>query len=84
MAKYWESFESERIRKPVKLLHVFRQKSVNDYEAHLVVWRFLSRQMRARLGASFECELAAYRHDQPETLKPALSVFERWLVENAV
>lgn len=83
LAKYWESFDSGRIAKPVKLLHLFRQKSVNDYEAHLVVWRFLSARMQAELAPRFSCESSTYREGCPETLAPALATFKRWLHEGA-
>lgn len=83
LAKYWESFDSGRIMKPVKLLHLFRQKSINDYEAHLVVWRFLSARMRAELGPRFHCEWSVYREGSVDSLAPALAIFRRWLHEDA-
>lgn len=83
LAKYWESFESGRIEKPIRLLHLFRQKSVNDYEAHLVVWRFLSARMEAALGPRFECRCGTYRDGSPGSLAPALDIFRQWLQEES-
>jgi len=83
LAKYWESFDSGRISKPIKLLHLFRQKSVNDYEAHLIVWRFLSARMQAELAPKFYCEFSTYRDGAPEKLAPALAIFRQWLHEAA-
>jgi hypothetical protein len=79
LAKYWEIIEKSRITKPVRLLHLFRQKSINDYEAHLVIWRFLSEKMKVALGTRFECVLHVYQDVHPESIVPAMTTFEHWL-----
>lgn len=79
LAKYWEIIETCRINKPVRLLHLFRQKSINDYEAHLVIWRFLSEKMKVALGPRFDCALHVYRDGEPASIAPAMSTFEQWL-----
>jgi hypothetical protein len=79
LAKYWEIIETCRIEKPVRLLHVFRQKSINDYEAHLVIWRFLSEKMTQALGPRFSCALHVYRDGDPSSILPAVATFDEWL-----
>jgi len=81
LAKYWEIIETCRIEKPVRLLHLFRQKSINDYEAHLVIWRFLSEKMKDALGSRFACALHVYRDGEPASIAPAMETFERWIDE---
>lgn len=83
LVKYWESLETRRVEKPIKLLHVFLQKSVNDYEAHIIVWRFLAAQMQRSLGSQWEAHCAKSRGTSEESLAPALTQFQRWLEENA-
>lgn len=83
LAKYWESIASQRLNKPVRLLHLFRQKSENDYASHLVVWRFLASRMEESLGSRFECKCMTYRDGSPESLGPAVALFKQWLRENA-
>jgi hypothetical protein len=79
LVKYRESFESGRLKKPMKLLHIFRQVSANDYQAHMVVWRFLFPKIQASLGEKFEGHLLTYRDGIPSSLDSALSLFEDWL-----
>lgn len=79
LAKYWEIIETCRIEKPVRLLHLFRQKSINDYEAHLVICRFLSEKMKLALGSRFACALHVYRDGDPTSVAPAVATFEQWL-----
>jgi hypothetical protein len=83
LAKYWEIIETCRIDKPVRLLHVFRQKSINDYEAHLVIWRFLSEKMKQALGPRFACALHVYRDGDPSSILPAVATFEEWLNDDS-
>jgi len=83
LAKYWESFASQRVEKPIKLLHVFLQKSANDYEAHLVVWRFLAAQMAQSLGSKWEAHCLVARGTSDQELAASLALFRRWLQENA-
>ena len=84
LAKYWECFESGRLKKPMKLLHIFRQKSVNDYESHMVVWRFLCNKMHAELGDRFEGRWLTYQDGSQSSLEPAFSIFSGWLSKSAV
>ena len=83
LAKYWESFVSKRLHKPIKLLHIFRQKSASDYESHMVVWRFLCGKMHEALGPNFEGRWITYQHGSQESLQEALSIFEKWVQTNA-
>lgn len=83
LVKYWECIESKRNEKPIKLLHVFLQKSVNDYEAHLLVWRFLWAKMHESLGPKLEAQCLRARGTSEAHLAPALAVFRGWLQEDA-
>lgn len=83
LVKYWESVESRRNEKPIKLLHVFLQKSVNDYEAHLLVWRFLWTKMQGALGAKMEARCLCARGTSEANLASALAVFRGWLEDAA-
>lgn len=84
LAKYWECYETGRLKKPMKLLHIFRQKSANDYESHIVVWRFLCGKMHAALGNSFEGRCLTYLDGSQSSLEPAFSAFSDWLSERVV
>jgi len=84
LAKYWEALASGRIAKPLKLLHVFLQKSANDYEAHLLVWRFLQEQMSVRLGRRWEALCATTTGTSHEELQIAVEQFHYLLTHNAV
>lgn len=84
LAKYWECYESGRLKKPMKLLHIFRQKSANDYESHMVVWRFLCGKMHAALGDRFEGRWLTYQDGSQPSLEPAFSVFSEWLSAKGV
>ncbi len=79
LAKYWECLESRRVEKPIKLLHVFLQKSANDYEAHLVVWRFLADRMKLALGSQWDAQCVTSRGTSEENLDSALRLFRDWL-----
>ena len=81
LTKYWECYETGRLTKPIKLLHIFQQKSINDYESHMVVWRFLCKKMHAALGNRFEGVCLTYRNGCPASLDQALNVFKSWLIE---
>jgi hypothetical protein len=83
LVKYWEIIETCRVDKPVRLLHLYRQKSINDYEAHLVIWRFLSEKMKEALGSRFACALHVYKDGDPSSSSPAVATFEQWLDECA-
>jgi len=82
IAKYWESFESHRIEKPVKLIHVFLQKSDHDYESHIILWRFLNAQIQKALGPKWEAYCFGVRVTSKEALGQALALFRRILEEN--
>lgn len=81
LMKYWECIESKRTEKPIKLLHVYLQKSENDYEAHLLLWRFLSAKMRESLGPKLETQCSSAQRMSEASLAPALAVFRSWLQE---
>lgn len=84
LAKYWECYESGRLEKPLKLLHIFRQLSINDYESHMVVWRFLCGKMQAALGERFEGHWLTYQNGSQSSLDPAFAIFSGWLSDKAV
>jgi hypothetical protein len=83
LAKYWECIELGRVVKPIKLLHVFLQKSENDYEAHILLWRFLSTKMQQSLGSQWESRFVKSRGTSEANLAPALEIFKSWIEENA-
>ncbi|MDR2710867.1 MAG: hypothetical protein LBB65_06015 [Burkholderiales bacterium] len=82
LVKYWEAIASQRLNKPVRLLHLFRQTSENDYAAHIKIWKFLFPLMKESLGEMFDGACMAYREGAPESLEPAVSLFKQWLQEN--
>ena len=79
LAKYWECFESGRLTKPIRLLHLFRQKSANDYASHIVVWEFLAAKMARELGDRFNGRLMLYRDADKAGLDEALKMFQDML-----
>lgn len=83
LAKYWEAVVTGRVSKPVKLLHVFLRKSENDYEAHMIIWRFLATQMERSLSSRWEARCVSARSASAEGLAPALEVFRGWLEHGA-
>jgi hypothetical protein len=84
LAKYWECYQSKRITKPIKLLHIFRQKSANDYSSHIAVWRFLRDKMQLELGDLFEASDFTYRAESNEGLENAVRAFGDLLEPHAV
>ncbi len=78
LVKYWHCIERGLIKRPVWLLHLFRQASPDDYRSHLELWDFLASEMSRALGDRFRAELFTYGRDGTA---PALAVFERWLRE---
>lgn len=84
LAKYWECFDSGRLTKPLKLLHIYRQVSANDYKSHMVVWEFLCRKMQESMPEKFEGRLATYQAGNLDSLNPACEIFNRWLNGKAV
>lgn len=82
LAKYWECYSNQRLpkpMKPIKLIHLFRHVSPNDYEAHMMVWRFISEKMHLELPSLFEAKLFKYDTRFPASLDPAVNQFESWL-----
>lgn len=84
LAKYWECFDSGRLVKPLKLLHIYRQVSANDYRSHMIVWEFLCRKMQESMLDKFEGKLATYESGNLDSLKPAYEIFNGWLNEIAI
>lgn len=80
LVKYWECYKSKRITKPIKLLHLFRQKSRHDYESHIKLWHFLKDKMQTELGDQFEAFCFPYDAESPEGLEDAVKKF-RDLIE---
>src|SRR5437867_11979299 len=82
LVKYWQCLDKGMIKKPVFLLHLFRQVSVNDYRSHIELWRFLAERMSQVLPGHFRAELYTYRADSLlSDLKPALDLFNDWLCD---
>lgn len=79
LAKYWEAVARARVAKPVKLLHVFLQKSANDYASHIVVWQFLNARMGEALGGRWEARHCVARGTSVQDLAGALAIFSAWL-----
>lgn len=79
LAKYWECFEAGRLTKPIHLLHLFRQKSTNDYASHIVVWKFLAAKMTRELGDSFTARVMVYRDADKAGLDEAVKAFKDML-----
>ncbi len=82
LAKYWESIELCRVNKSIKLIHVFLQKSKNDYESHLALWSFLNAKMQKELGQKWAGYCFRTTGPSPGALEPALTQFRRILTEN--
>jgi hypothetical protein len=83
LVKYWPCIAGGLIRRPVRLLHLFRQLSPDDYRSHIQLWGFLSARMKSELGERFACSLFTYtKADEPE-LRAALQHFETLLTESA-
>lgn len=79
LAKYWECFEAGRLAKPIRLLHLFRRKSPNDYASHLQVWRFLATKMTQALGDRFTAQLMPYSDGNATDLAKAVEEFKKML-----
>lgn len=77
LAKYWECYEKGRIKEPMKLLHLFRKNSANDYKAHRMVWEFLCEKMQKAHSTTFEARLLTY--NDPADMAQATELFEAWL-----
>lgn len=80
LTKYWYALDKGLIKKPVTLMHIFKQNSDNDFDSHLQLWEFISQQMKVSLGIKFKSQLFTYRtHMLRESLTDALTLFEVWL-----
>ncbi|MDT8386768.1 MAG: hypothetical protein RQ736_04600 [Thiogranum sp.] len=83
LAKYWECLDTGRLTKPVKLLHVYRQVSANDYKSHMEVWKFLCNKMHAAIPDKFEGKIATYEAGNIDSIDSACEIFKEWLVGRA-
>jgi hypothetical protein len=79
LVKYWPCIANGLIRRPVHLLHIFRQASADDYRSHIELWAFLSAKMKSDLGSRFDCSLFTYPQATETALHAALQHFERLL-----
>lgn len=77
LVKYWYPLETQLIKKPVVLLHVFRQTSEGDYASHLALWDFLLSQMKKAIGDRIEAIRYTYRN--LTELEGAVTEFEKHL-----
>ena len=80
LVKYWYCLKRALIRRPMTLIHLFRQTSSQDYVAHLQLWDFLRDKMRSDLAGEFDAVRFQYRTQ--EDLLPALRHFESLLAES--
>ena len=80
LIKYWYCLKSALIRRPMTLIHLFRQTSSQDYVAHLKLWDFLCDRMKSDLAGEFDAIRFQYRSLQD--LLPALRHFESLLAES--
>ncbi len=83
LVKYWQCLDSGLIKRPVRLIHLFRQVSANDYLAHIKLWHFLENLMRQELGARFEAALFTYGSEPEPELHGAIKLFESWAQQGA-
>jgi hypothetical protein len=83
LVKYWPCIADGLIRRPVRLLHLFRQASTDDYRSHIELWRFLSEKMKSELGGRFDCSVFTYAQATEAELRAPLQFFERLLAERA-
>lgn len=79
LAKYWEAIASGRVLKPIRLLHIFIQKSERDYASHLLVWAYLNGRMQEALGASWMARCVTVRDLSDGGMAEALSIFDEWI-----
>lgn len=58
LVKYWYCIQkgstNHAITKPVKLLHVFKTNSKNDYGSHLLLWKELWSKMKGELNGQLD------------------------------
>lgn len=58
LAKYWyylaDNNPSSDIKKPIILIHLFRQVSTNDYGAHMALWDFYGTRWNELLERGFK------------------------------
>ena len=83
LVKYWPCIVRGLIRRPVHVLHLFRQASAEDYRSHIELWGFLSARMKSELGELFDCALFTYAKPVELELRPALEHFESLLATGA-
>lgn len=76
LVKYWQCIDKGLVIKPIRLVHLFRQASRDDYRSHLDLWHFLADRMRSALGTRFECHLFTYTEPTTMSLRESLSRFE--------
>jgi len=79
LVKYWWCVEKrpDIIKKPVILLHLFRQTSKEDYGSHLSLWHFLWGKMRITLGDRMKA--TCYTYNNLEDIEAAAKEFEKYL-----
>ncbi len=81
LVKYWKCLTDGTIKKPVRLIHVFRQKSANDYGIHINLWHFLAERMCGELPNLFCARLFKFNPAHGTGLDPALTLFGEWIHE---
>ncbi len=79
LTKYWYCLRRGLIRRPVALVHLFRQASSRDYAAHLELWDFLCGRMKSDLAGKFDA--IRFQYQALEDLGPAVGHFEGLLAE---
>jgi len=80
LVKYWQCVESGLIKKPIVLIHLYRQNTSGDYASHVALWEFLNHQMSSALGDKFTAHVFTYNPARLRSdLTAAVALFENLL-----
>ncbi len=94
LVKYWDHRATDKNNKLKKIiiLHIYMQKTINDYVSHMELWRSLSRKMKKDIGDAFEAELIPVDctnltggediEEIKNRLSRSLTSFEKWIKED--
>ena len=84
LAKYWYLIDNqwEQVEKPIRLFHVFRVGSPNDYLSHLLTWDHLAEYMAGSVGDRFVASRHTYSSN--EELASIVSLFTAELSEKGI
>ena len=79
LVKFWYCIKKRPniVKKPIILMHIFRQSSSADYGSHLALWDFMWGQMKDTIGDSIKASRYTYRDSKD--LKSIADKFEKHL-----